>query len=171
MNFTSDDASRAAMAAGARWGAVVGRPFIEQAAVGTLTNWLARAHLDVATPQRCAIPVDLVAVNDHLKGAPLQVKGVATGGLTVWAKYTGHPGLTLVYTVLGVTDGGSRKGGTVMYVLDPDTAWRLPVDLGLAFEPDVHTTYRWPSITRDLADRLAPHTASTPAELRTLLGL
>lgn len=157
-----------AAAANARWANQVDRDFAEQAAIGLLENWCARARLTVARPVRGDSPVDIVVLDDDAQAIPVQVKAIATGGLTVWTKYARWPNLRLVYVVLDGSHGGQAARPRV-HVLDPDTAIQLPVRLGLRFDPDEHSTYRWSRDHRGLSELLEPHTAHDPEGMSRLL--
>ncbi|WP_372983665.1 hypothetical protein [Microbacterium sp.] len=137
--------------------------FIEAAGVGVLENFLARAQATVARPNRQDTPVDAVAINEALLAVPLQLKVVLKSGMTVHRKYLGLP-LKLVYVNLGYELGGLHEN-TSFVVLDPGVAWRLPILLGLKFDPDYHDTYRWPSTTAALRVALEPYTCRSPEEL------
>lgn len=164
----NDNFNQNARAANTRWAHQVDRDFAEQAAIGLLENWCARARLTVARPVRGDSPVDVVVLDDEARAIPVQVKAIATGGLTVWTKYARWPDLRLVYVVLDHAHGGQAARPRI-HVLDPDTAIALPTKLGLRFDPNEHSTYRWSRDHRGLSELLAPHTAYEPEEMSRLL--
>lgn len=146
---------------------LIDRRFIEAAGVGALENFLARAEVTVARPNRQDTPVDAVAINEDLIAVPIQLKVVLEGGMTVHRKYLGRQ-LKLVYVNLGFELGGLHER-TSFIVLDPETAWQLPTKLGLKFDPEYHDTYRWPTTTAKLRAALEEYTCRTPAQLAAAL--
>ncbi|WP_101847480.1 hypothetical protein [Zhihengliuella sp. ISTPL4] len=146
---------------------LITRNYIEAAGVGALENFLSRAEITVARPNRQDTPVDAVAINEDLIAVPIQLKVVLQGGMTVHRKYLGR-NLKLVYVNLGLELGGLHEH-TSFVVLDPETAWQLPTKLGLKFDPEYHDTYRWPTTTANLRAALEEHTCRTPAELADAL--
>lgn len=165
--------SRAARAAAeARWrGGGLSPNQVEAVSRAILASWTARAGLVLSTPRvEADLPFDeVVQPRDGTWCANVQVKGIARSGLTVHRKYVGTP-VTLVYVLLGAPDGGLHsRAATVFYVLDPATAWNLPTELGMQFDP-ASTTYRWPVIGTRLTERLQPFRAENPDQLAGLLA-
>jgi hypothetical protein len=132
--------------------------------------WAARADLDVARPSRDGVPVvEIVTPPDLSWAAPLQIKGIARDGLTVYAKYRQQP-LLLCYVFLGATDGGlASRPETSMVVLDPDVAWGLPTELDMTRDEESDVSYRWPVVGKRLAEALDPFTARDPKMLAQML--
>ncbi|MDE1672639.1 hypothetical protein [Nocardia gipuzkoensis] len=160
--------TRARQAADERWAGVdVAEGQLEQLARSVVSAWCARAGLGVAEPRSEDVRFDcVVSAPDLAWLVPVMLKSVARDGMTVAAKNANFPGV-IVWVFLGNGDGGyAARQQTSMVVLDPRAAWALPTELGVEC---TRGAYRWPSLTQPLRERLAEHTATTPAQLRTLL--
>lgn len=97
-------------------------------------------------------------------------------GATVWSKYLTLPDLRLVYVALGRAVGGVAPE-TLIRVLSPQRACDLAVRFSGSrsaesrFNPEFHSTYRWPRETAELRGALEPHTVRRLGDLSRLLGL
>ncbi len=121
------------------------------------TSQLLRSGVEVARPER-DIGFDLLAYTSSASWMlPIQLKTVGLNGLTVFQQYVGEP-VALAYVILGDQDGGNAgRSETNAYLLTPEDAWALPTVLELKHDPDVHTTYRFASLTRPLLEQLEAH--------------
>jgi hypothetical protein len=119
-----------------------------------LTTQLMREGIELARPERDR-GVDLIAYTpDAAWMLPIQLKTIGLDGLTVFNKYVGTP-LGIIYVLLSDADGGQAgRTETTAYLLTPEEAWAIPTALGQKFDPDVHTTYRFSSLTRPLVEEL-----------------
>lgn len=163
-------------AAYARWGGIVDQAHGEAAGHGVLMNRLAREQITTFAPIGASGPIDCVAANADGECAPIQMKAIASSGLTIWTKYLAWPKLRIVYVTLGHTDGGAAPE-TVIRVLSAQEACDLAVRFSGSrnsesrYDPERHSTYRWPRETVALREALEPHTARRNGDLSRLLGL
>ncbi|MGW5383912.1 hypothetical protein [Nocardia sp. NPDC003963] len=143
----------------------------DQVAMAVVTAWCARAaDLVLAAPTRRDVRPDAIVTDlDQNWMIPIIVNGVARDEFTVSKDLLGS-GVALVWVFLGAPDGGlPSHSRTEIVVLDPATAWELPAKIGEQ-APDGRSSYHWPSVPAVLRDELAEHTATSPEELRALLG-
>lgn len=171
--MTPEERSIAASnAALARWqGGNLASGQVEEIARAVVTTWGHRAGLDVARPYRGDSVVDELLIPADISWvAPLQVRGIARDGLTVYRRYVGLP-LLLAYVFLGAEMGGLvRRECTSIVVLSPDLAWNLPTKLGMARSEATDLSYRWPVVGQRLRDELESYTARDPDTFAILLA-
>lgn len=85
------------------------------------------------------------------------------------------PTLRLVYVTHGRADGGAAPE-TIIRVLSPQQACDLTVRFSGSrnpqsrYNPEHHSTYRWPWETATLHEALEPRTARKHGDLSRLLG-
>ena len=132
-----------------------------------LCGQLTQAGVETASPARDT-GIDLISYDLDVNWVvPIQLKVINTGGVRVEAKYLGKT-LALIYLLLGARDGGpANRADTSAYLLTPEQAWALPVELGRKFSPDDHLYYNC-GLPRLLLARLARYRVQ-PAEWATRL--
>ncbi|MCL4413835.1 MAG: hypothetical protein M1522_03670 [Actinobacteria bacterium] len=170
--MTPEERSIAASnAAPARWqGSNLASGRVASIARAMVIAWGHRANLDVTSSYQGDSVVDELLMPPDLSWvAPLQVRGIARDGLTVYRRYVGLP-LLLAYVFLGAEMGGLvRRECTSIVVLPPGLAWNLPTQLGMARSEATDLSYRWPVVGQRLMDELEAYTARDPDTFATLL--
>jgi hypothetical protein len=137
-----------------------------------LSTQLTLQSIEVAHPDRDVEGVDLIAYPTDLSWVcPIQLKVVASNGVTIWSKYLDKP-VAIVYVLLGSDQGGPAKRPTTQaFAMSPKDAWDLPRRCGRSYLPETHTTYRFESATENLRrelDSYAVSAAGWHSQLRAL---
>ncbi|WP_216916938.1 hypothetical protein [Nocardia noduli] len=165
-----DNGTSARQEAETRWG---GPTFeagqVENITASLMANWCTRAGLVVTDSSNHAAGFHAIVADPQPAWTlPVMVKSAPRDTIRVVRDQLDFTGV-FVFVLLGQPDGGpAPRERTSMIVLDPASAWQLPIDEQEA-HLDAAPARVWP-LTPELATLLAPDTATTPEELHAVFA-